>query len=78
LKPDAVEVPVEAEMDGLPKAVGILDLVQAGVIIDYRTASQTPNPERSAHVNEVQTSLYAVLYRKPQGGRGRVSKSTRS
>jgi putative RecB family exonuclease len=34
LNPDAVEVPVEAELDGLPKAVGILNLMQAGVIID--------------------------------------------
>ena len=36
-KPDAVEVPVEAEIRGLPKLVGVLDLVQNEVIIDFKT-----------------------------------------
>lgn len=65
VKPDAVEVPVEAELkaQGLPTLHGILDLVQQGRIIDYKTASSTPQPEKVAHTNEVQTSMYAVLYR---------------
>lgn len=68
-KPDAVEVPVEADLakHGLPVLRGILDLVQSGVVIDFKTASQTPNPEKVAHTNEVQTSAYAVLYRQATG-----------
>ena len=71
-KPDAVEVPVEADLHshGLPKLIGILDLVRAGGrIVDFKTASQTPNPEKVAHTNEVQTSAYAVLYRQATGKR---------
>jgi putative RecB family exonuclease len=69
LKPDAVEVPVEADLGwhGLPKLIGILDLVQGGIIVDYKTSGQTPNPERVAHTNEIQTSGYAVLYRESTG-----------
>lgn len=65
LKPDAVEVSVEADLKhhGLPRLVGVLDLVQQRQIIDYKTTSTTPNPEKVAHTNEVQTSAYAVLYR---------------
>jgi putative RecB family exonuclease len=68
-KPEFVEVPVETDLHahGLPKLVGILDLVQAGKIIDYKTSGQTPNPERVAHTNEVQTSIYALLYRENTG-----------
>jgi putative RecB family exonuclease len=71
LRPDAVEVPVEADLEshGLPKLIGILDLVQAGVIVDYKTSSQTPNPEKVIHTNEVQTSGYAILYRESTGKR---------
>jgi putative RecB family exonuclease len=71
LKPDAVEVPVEADLHehGLPKLIGILDLVQGGVIVDYKTSGQTPNAERAVHTNEVQTSSYAVLYRYSTGKR---------
>ena len=69
LKPDAVEVSVEADLHehGLPKLIGILDLVQGGRIIDYKTTGQTPNPEKAAHTNEVQTSSYAILYRHNTG-----------
>jgi len=49
--------------------IGVLDLVQGGRIIDYKTSAQTPNPERAAHVNAVQTSSYAVLYREATGKR---------
>lgn len=68
-KPDAVEVPVEADLSqhGLPKLVGIIDLVQSGKIIDFKTTSTTPNPEKVAHTAEVQTSSYAVLYREATG-----------
>ena len=71
LRPDAVEVPVEADLHahGLPTLIGVLDLVQAGVIVDYKTSGQTPNPERALHTHEVQTSSYAVLYREGTGKR---------
>ena len=71
LKPDAVEVSVEADLrqHGLPKLIGILDLVQSGTIVDYKTSSQTPNAEKVAHTNEVQISSYAVLYREATGKR---------
>jgi putative RecB family exonuclease len=69
LKPDAVEVPVEADLSehGLPKLIGVLDLVQERTIIDFKTSSTTPNAERIAHTNEVQISSYAVLYRHNTG-----------
>ena len=69
LRPDAVEVPVEADLrgHGLPTLIGVLDLVQAGIIVDYKTSGQTPNPERAVHTHEVQTSSYAVLYREATG-----------
>jgi putative RecB family exonuclease len=71
LRPEAVEVPVEAVLHqhGLPTLIGVLDLVQAGRIIDFKTSSTTPNPEKVAHTTEVQTSSYAVLYREATGRR---------
>jgi putative RecB family exonuclease len=70
-KPEAVEVPVEADLKqhGLPRVIGILDLVQGGKIVDYKTTGQTPNPDRVAHTAEVQTSIYALLYRENTGRR---------
>lgn len=75
-KPEAVEVSVEADLTkhGLPKLIGVLDLVRAGGrIVDYKTVGQTPNDEKAVHTNEVQLSGYAVLYRantgKTEGGR---------
>jgi putative RecB family exonuclease len=69
LVPDAVEVPVEADLHehGLPTLIGVLDLVQGGIIVDYKTSGQTPNADRAVHTNEVQTSGYAVLYRASTG-----------
>ena len=69
LKPDAVEVPVEAELheQGLPTLIGVLDLVQDGVIIDYKSSGQTPHPERSLHAHEIQTTTYGILYREATG-----------
>jgi CRISPR/Cas system-associated exonuclease Cas4 (RecB family) len=68
-KPDAVEVPVEANLSsrGLPRLVGIIDLVQGGRIVDYKTSSTTPNSATVAHTNETQTSIYAILYRESTG-----------
>jgi putative RecB family exonuclease len=67
--PEAVEVPIEADLKqhGLPKVVGILDLVEGGKIIDYKTSGQPPNPEKVAHTMEVQTSIYSLLYRENTG-----------
>jgi putative RecB family exonuclease len=67
--PEAVEVPVEADLHahGLPTLIGVLDLVQAGIIVDYKTSGQAPNAERVAHTTEVQTSIYCVLYRHNTG-----------
>ena len=70
-KPEAVEVPVEADlaMHGLPVLVGIIDLVRAGGrIVDFKTAAQTPG-ERTSHLHELQTTSYAVLYRECAGHR---------
>lgn len=66
--PEAVEVPVEAELPGLPKLIGIIDLVRSGGrIVDFKTAGQTPTSEKAAHMHETQTSCYAVLYREATG-----------
>ena len=50
-KPDAVEVSIEADLarHGLPRLIGILDLVQQGNIIDYKTSAATPNPSTVGH-----------------------------
>ncbi len=68
-KPDAVEVPVESSLaaHGLPTLIGVIDLVQDGRIVDYKTSSTTPNPATVAHLNEIQTSCYATLYRDATG-----------
>ncbi|MES2570824.1 MAG: PD-(D/E)XK nuclease family protein [Verrucomicrobiota bacterium] len=69
VKPDAVEVPVEADLSvhGLPTLTGVIDLVQCGRIIDFKTCSASPVPDKAAHTAEVQTSAYAVLYRDAAG-----------
>ena len=64
--PEAVEVPVEADLKhhGLPRLIGIIDLVRQGRrIVDFKTTGQTPNPEKASHLNETQLSCYSVLYR---------------
>ena len=45
-RPDAVEVMVEADLasHGLPILVGVLDLVQNGVVIDFKTSSYNAQP----------------------------------
>jgi putative RecB family exonuclease len=69
IKPDAVEVSIEADLSqhGLPRLIGILDLVQEGSIIDFKTSSSTPNSSSVEHLHETQTSSYAVLYRHNTG-----------
>ena len=71
IKPDAVEVSIEADLKqhGLPRLIGILDLVQEGSIIDFKTSSSTPNSSSVEHLHETQTSSYAVLYRHNTGKR---------
>lgn len=68
-RPEAVEVPVEADLQaiGLPKLVGVLDLVEGGKIVDYKTSATTPVPAKVAHLNEIQTTAYAILYREGTG-----------
>lgn len=69
-RPEGVEVTVEADLSnrGLPKLMGVLDLVRAnGVIVDYKTAAQTPKPDRAFHSHEVQLSIYSLLYREATG-----------
>ena len=73
---EGVEVRVEADLSkhGLPKLIGIIDLIRAGGrIVDFKTVGQTPNEEKAVHTNEVQLTGYALLYRantgKVEGGR---------
>ena len=69
-RPEGVEVAVEAELSkhGLPKLVGIIDLVRAGGrIVDFKTASQTPSPDKALHMHESQLSCYAIMYREATG-----------
>jgi putative RecB family exonuclease len=71
VKPEAVEVPVEVDLvnHGLPRLIGILDLVQQRQVIDYKTAASTPKPENLAHTHEIQTSSYSILYRHNTGNK---------
>ena len=65
-KPEAVEVSLEIDLakHGLPKLIGIIDLVRhGGQIVDFKTSGKTPDPEQARHNNEIQTTAYAVLYR---------------
>jgi putative RecB family exonuclease len=69
-RPEAVEVRVEADLNahGLPKLVGVLDLVRpSGRIVDFKTSGKTPDPEQVAHTTEGQTTGYALLYREATG-----------
>lgn len=75
-RPEGVEVTAEADLSahGLPKLIGVLDLIRsAGRIVDYKTVGQTPKDEKAIHNNEVQLSIYSLLYReatgKQEGGR---------
>jgi hypothetical protein len=70
--PEAVEVPVEADLTqhGLPVLIGVLDLVRAGGrIVDFKTAAKTPDTDMALHQNGVQLDCYSVLYREATGKR---------
>ncbi len=68
-RPEGVEVPMEASLpEGLPKLVGVIDLVRAGGrIVDFKTSGQTPDAEKVEHIHEMQLSCYATLYRDATG-----------
>ena len=68
-RPEAVEVAVEADLSahGLPRLIGVLDLVQDGRIIDFKTVGQTPTPEKAALLHATQTAAYSLLYRHNTG-----------
>jgi CRISPR/Cas system-associated exonuclease Cas4 (RecB family) len=69
-QPEAVEVWVEADLPGLPKLVGLLDLVRSGGrIVDFKTTGKTPDQERAAHLHEIQLCCYAILYRESTSSR---------
>ena len=48
--------------------IGIIDLVRSGGrIVEFKTTGQTPNPEKAQHIQELQCSCYAVMYREATG-----------
>ncbi len=69
-KPEAVEVAVGADLahQGLPRLVGILDLVRAGGrIVDFKVVGKSPDAEMVVHTTEVQLTAYSLLYRDSTG-----------
>lgn len=67
-KPEAVEVSVEANLPGLPKLVGVIDLVRpGGKIVDFKTSATTPQIAQAIHRNETQLTAYGLLYREATG-----------
>ena len=71
-RPEAVEVGVEADLShhGLPKLIGIIDLVRAGGrIVDFKLVGKAPDPIQLVHVYEVQLTAYSVLYRDATGSK---------
>lgn len=69
-KPMGVEVAVERDLSehGLPNVRGIIDLVRAnGQIVDFKTTATTPNQEQAHHRNQLQLTMYALLYREATG-----------
>jgi putative RecB family exonuclease len=70
--PEAVEVPVETDLrkHGLPRLIGVLDLVRSGGrIVDFKTTGKTPDDSTALHQNGVQLDCYSVLYRESTGKR---------
>jgi len=71
-RPEAVEVMAEADLShhGLPKLIGVLDLVRlGGLIVDFKLTGKSPDQERAAHQYEAQLTSYSVLYRDATGKR---------
>lgn len=68
-KPEAVEVSVEADLpDGLPKLVGVIDLVRPnGKVVDFKTSATTPLIAQAIHRNETQLTAYGILHREATG-----------
>ena len=69
-KPMGVEVMASADLSehGLPSLRGIIDLVRSnGEIVDFKTSATTPNPDQVLHRNELQLTVYALLYRESTG-----------
>jgi len=69
-KPEAVEVSVETDLSkhGLPRLVGVIDLVRSGGrIVDFKLVGKTPDPEQVAHTNEAQLVFYSLMYRDATG-----------
>jgi RecB family exonuclease len=72
-KPEGVEVSVECELAGLPRLIGVIDLVRAGGrIVDFKTTGRTPSAGQAAQLHETQLSCYAVLYREATGTKERA------
>ena len=63
-KPRGVEVMLESDLANGVQLVGVIDLVRGnGCIVDFKTSKQTPDPDRVAHLNEVQLTCYGILFR---------------
>ena len=69
-RPEGVEVLVERDFQasGYPPLRGVIDLVRpGGRIIDFKTAARSPDTSMVAHLNQVQRTAYALLYREATG-----------
>jgi len=69
-KPEAVEVGVEADLSdhGLPSLRGFIDLIRpGGRIVDFKTSATTPSEPQALHRNELQLTIYGLLYREATG-----------
>ena len=69
-RPEAVEVLAEADLSprGLPRLVGVLDLVRAGGrIVDFKVVGKSPDAQQVVQVHEVQLTCYSLLYREETG-----------
>jgi len=64
-KPEAVEIAVESDLSkhGLTTLRGVIDLVRPeGVVVDYKTTATSPNEDQALHRNEIQLTVYGLLY----------------
>jgi RecB family exonuclease len=71
-KPMGVEVRVETDLSehSLPNLRGVIDLVRSnGEIVDFKTSATSPNEDQVLHRNELQLTLYGLLYRESTGER---------
>ena len=64
---EGVEVSGEAD-PGSTNPIGIIGLVRSGGrIVEFKTAGQTPNPDKAEHMHELQCSCYSLMYREATG-----------